>query len=293
MSDLLLDALRDSLKILPFLLGVYVLLVWLEMRFGDTVNQRILRAGAAGPLLGALFGGMPAHFAVMGSALYARRMVSIGTLLAVFLATSDEAVPVILSHPTHVGLLVPIVLTKVTLGIIAGFTVDLVLRRVSGPVDPPDGDLSTEVHEHGCCDHHIAERYPRLLWHPLMHTAKVFLFIFLVTLALNYLIFRVGEDRLGTYLLQHSFWQPVAAALVGLIPNCAASVVITKLFLNHDISFGSAIAGLSAGAGVGMLVLIRENRNRLNTVKILGLLLAISIAAGLLLQLLLPAWMNG
>ena len=168
----------------------------------------------------------------------------------------------------------------------AGYGVDLALRwgrRSAVMTEEARGE--EEISLHACCDHHLSERTAgwRLLTHPLIHTAKVFSFIFLVTLTLNYLIAGVGQDNLSRFLLQRSALQPVLTALIGLIPNCAASVVITQLFLKGALSFGSVIAGLCSSAGLGLLVLAREN-DRADTLRIVGLLLAISIAVGLILQ---------
>jgi hypothetical protein len=347
--EVLEEAILDSVKLLPFLLGVYVAVAVLEYRYGDAISRHILKAGKAGPLLGALFGGIPqCGFSVMGSALYSRRLITTGTLLAVFISTSDEAIPVLLSQPDSLGWLLPIMGTKIVLAIAAGYGIDLVLRAVRSrragqaaagetqhagdvrdeePLHHGTGETAlraeyagvphhheatvtaetpaeTHAHpeidevlrEHGCCDHHIAGDCPRqpsrwstLLWHPLKHTAKVFAFIFLVTLALGYLSHRYEDTVTGLLLPRHLLLQPVLTALVGLIPNCAASVAITQLLIAGKITFGAAIAGLSTSAGVGLLVLLKENRNRRNTLFVLGLLLAISIAVGMLLQVLLPA----
>jgi len=347
MLKVLYEALLDSLKLLPFLLVVYVAVAVLEYRYGDAIGRQIRKAGKAGPLLGALFGGIPqCGFSVMGSALYARRLITVGTLLAVFISTSDEAVPVLLSQPGNLGWIVPIITTKIVIAIIAGYGIDLALHAVrprQGPpthaddesapvshahedfhqqptdeaaleagdiVDPHHHEMTAIAHapaahdhdeidevlrEHGCCDHHIAGECPQqpsawsaLLWHPLQHTLRVFAFIFLVTLALGYLGYRYAGPMSGMLLSRHPLWQPVLAALVGLIPNCAASVAITQLLIAGKITFGAAMAGLISSAGVGLLVLVKENRSRWNTLGILGLLLAISLAAGLLLQVLAP-----
>lgn len=323
------EALRDSLKLLPFLLAVYLVVGWLEYRLGDSIGERLRRAGAAGPLIGALCGCIPqCGFSVMGSALYARRLITLGTLLAVFIATSDEALPVILAQPQRLGVLIPLIGTKVLLALLVGFVADAIVRtRRPAPADPAPVPVhvssdahehehehenehdhghehthehahETESlgHEHGCCDHHIAgecavparARIYTLLWHPLRHTARVFMYLFLVTLAMGMLIAAYGEERLSLFLQAHLALQPLAAAVFGLIPNCAASVIVTQLFLDGAISFGATVAGLSTGAGVGLMVLLRENPDRRNSAAIVGLLLGISIVAGLLLQYVLP-----
>ena len=329
--DVLGEALLDSLKLLPFLLIVYLAVGWLEYRLGDTLGERLRRAGGAGPALGALCGCIPqCGFSVMGSALYARGLITLGTLLAVFIATSDEAMPVILSHPDRFFWVLPLVGTKVLLALVVGFAVDAITHRLRAVPAPPEpvpapvhGNGEEHAHghahghehahahahlpetaalvdevqrEHGCCDHHIAGECPvpgrtrlhALLWHPLRHTLRVLLYIFLVILAMGLLIETFGAARISAFLQGHALLQPVVAALFGLIPNCAASVIITQLFLSGDLTFGATISGLSTGAGVGLLVLLRENPNRRNTAVIVGLLLGISILVGMLLQFFLP-----
>lgn len=320
--SLLLDAIQDSAKTIPLLLGTFLLLEWLEYRSGHFVQARMRHAGKAGPALGALFGSLP-HFSVVGSALYARQMLSLGSLLAIYLASSDEAIPVILAQPKHIGVIVPLVLTKIGVAIIFGLLIDLFVRATARPAAVPEmamvaaapasvvpaqhahadehGEEHAEhaeehaeeedIHEDSCCGHHIPAEKRGWSWltHPLIHTGKVFLFILLVTMTLNYLT-NLGQGHIERFLLQHSPLQPLAAALVGLIPNCAASVAITQLYLKGAISFGSVIAGLCCSAGVGLLVLLKENRDHRDTLRIIALQLLISFGVGLLIQSVLPGW---
>ncbi|MCL5105730.1 MAG: arsenic efflux protein [Armatimonadetes bacterium] len=286
MKQILADALVDSARMIPFLLVIYVLVEWIENRFGRSIQERIKKAAKAGPFLGAVFGSVPqCGFSVLAAAMYTRRMVTVGTLLAVFLATSDEAVPVILAQPDKAGLVLPLLLSKVVIGAVAGYVVDFALGSYAKPAA---GGLPTDdaIDSTGCCEHNISRQDTRrqLVIHPLVHTAKVYAFVFLVSVALNYIIYRIGPHNLGKVFLQHSILQPVLTALVGLIPNCAASVAITQVFLKGGISFGSAIAGLSASGGLGILVLLKENHNTKDTIRVLGLLLGISIAVGIIVQ---------
>ena len=285
MNAIVTDALVDSLEMVPFLLAIYLLVGWLEQRLGAEVQEHIREAGAAGPALGALFGIIPqCGFSVMASGLYARRLLTLGTLMAVYLSTSDEALPVILAQPQKIRTVIPILSTKVVVALLAGHGLDLLSGRRSAE-DAPALAQEEKLSVHACCDHDLTARPRgwRLLVHPLVHTGKVFLFVFVVTLGLNYLMTAVGQESLRRVLLQESPLQPVVTALVGLIPNCAASVVITQMYLKGGLSFGSAISGLCAAAGLGLLVLVKENDRR-DTLKIVALLLLISVAAGLLLQ---------
>lgn len=287
MRALFIDALVDSAKMIPFLLFVYCVVGWLEFQYGMSIRYRIQRAAKAGPALGAAFGCVPqCGFSVLASAMYARKIITIGTLLAVYLSTSDEAIPVILAQPSKLGLIVPLICAKVVIAVIAGYTIDLLFKSYRKSVTISDPDAMKEIKERGCCEHDVTggEKWRELLIHPVKHTMKVFVFVFIVTLAINYMMQTIGERNLARLLLQHSLFQPVLTAVIGLIPNCAASVAITQVFLKGGISFGSAIAGLCASGGLGMLVLLRENHNLRDTVRVIGLLLSISITAGIIIQ---------
>ena len=287
MSELFLDALIDSAKMIPFLLVIYFLVEWFERKFGNTIENRLEKTTKAGPVLGALFGCVPqCGFSVVAASLYSRRIITTGTLLAVFLSTSDEAIPVLLSQPDQIEAVIKLLFIKVIIGITAGVLIDLLLRRRKQRAPLPVSDAPV-VCETGCCKHHLSGPISRwqMLKHPLIHTAKIFLFIFVVTLGLNGLMAWVGEENLGNILMRHSLFQPFLAALVGLIPNCAASVAIAGLFLKGGLSFGSTLAGLCCSGGLGLLVLFKENHNRKDTLQIIVLLVGISTVAGLLIQL--------
>ena len=290
MRELLLDALADSVEMIPFLLVIYFLVELFERRFGGTIERTLQRTAKAGPALGAAFGCVPqCGFSVVASALYARRLITKGTLLAVFLATSDEAIPVILAQPDKAKLVTNILATKLIIGLVSGYAIDFVIGMLSrgkpkrGHQVPVD-----DLHEAGCCKHDLAGRIGKWQWlkHPLIHTAKIFFFIMAVTFAINNLIWFVGEKNVGQVLLKQSLLQPFLAALFGLIPSCAASVAITELFLKGGLSYGSAIAGLCSSAGLGILVLLKENHDIRDTSRILILLVGISTAAGTLIHVL-------
>jgi hypothetical protein len=180
-----------------------------------------------------------------------------------------------------------LLITKLAIGIAGGYLVDLLFRRRKQNV--PDRAAGTkEKHELGCCKHELSGKPGKLqlLVHPLIHTAKIFVFVFAATLAINGLIALVGEENLGRALLRHSLLQPFLAALIGLIPNCTASVAIAELFLQGGLSYGSTVSGLCCSGGLGLLVLLRENRDFKDTLRIVTLLIVISTVAGLAIQLL-------
>ena len=291
MTDIFLTPLLDSLAMVPWLFGIYIALEFVERRYEHLITGRLHRAMRAGPLLGALFGCIPqCGFSVIASALYAQRVISLGTLLAVFLSTSDEAIPVILAQSNHWGTVVWILLTKVIIATAAGYMIDLFSRT---PIpkkekEPHDPVVCETDHSH-CCgrDHSCREPWWRsFVLFPLKHALKVFLFIFLVSLGIHLIVLRFGAENLSRVFLANTFFQPVLTVLIGLLPNCAASVAITEIYLKGGISFGSAIAGLCAGAGLGLLVLFQENKNFSENLRIIGLLAGVSLLAGLVLNFL-------
>ncbi len=316
MSNVLIDALKDSLDLVPFLLAIYIGIAWLEYRFESSIQTYIRKAGRTGPLLGALFGCFPqCGFSVIGSALYARAFITTGTLLAVLISTSDEAVPVIMADPSRLVLVFVLLLTKVCLALLAGYGVDAVTRKKmtltphaaltlgsafnglsthSHVIDQDQlheelspGDAPIEVD--ACCGHHLpgVDKRRALLFHPLIHTVQVFLVLFVVSVGIN-LVLGKGGSHLGSLLGYGSTWQPVITAFVGLIPNCGASVALTEVYLRGGITFGAVISGLSCGAGLGVLVLVRENRSIKDTARIIALLVGISITAGIAIQCIQP-----
>lgn len=307
MIEIFMDALIDSAKMIPLLFLVYMGISLIENRYGNEIAAKVKSAGKAGPGLGAIFGIIPqCGFSVISTALYTKRCVSIGTLMAVYLSTSDEAIPVILSHPEKASVIFPLLGVKAIIAIISGYTIDFILNKTGqqdvksemcAAADESELQgtlnnmimLDVDTQGKGCCGHDCyTQAKPSLkeiLTHPLIHTGKVFLYLFAATLVINMIIFRMGEDTLHKVFLGNSILQPFVVALIGLIPNCASSVAVTEVFLRGGISFGATIAGLSASSGLGLLILLKENPDKMETIKIIGLLFGISVAFGTLIQL--------
>ncbi len=284
MTAWMLEAWRDSVEMLPFLLGVYFLIEWVEARWAGRLQHMLQHSTWEGAAAGALLGCVPqCGFSVMASVLYARGAISTGTLLAVFLSTSDEAVPVILARPDRAGWIVPLVLVKVGVAVAAGVLADRVTGR-GRRVSSPDAPMEPET----CCCHHSVGaqtvRKGQWLLHPLVHTGKVFAYIWGVTVLFNALSGLLGPARLQALLAGHRLLQLPVMCLIGLVPNCAASVVVAQLWLKGVVGFGAAVAGLCCASGLGLLVLARENRNARDTARVVAWMVGASLAAGLLIQ---------
>ncbi len=277
--DIILDALIDTAKMLPFLFAVYLLIEYLEHKASDKLANSLRKLGPFGPVGGALFGCIPqCGFSVAVSNLYSGRLVSLGTLIAVYIATSDEAIPILLSNPQSVGEVWKLIAAKAVIAVLAGLLVDGVMKlchRRGNEENEPYHDL---CEDRGCEEHGI-------LYSAIKHTAQIFTFLFVVSLILGFAIYLLGEERLDRVLMTDSAFQPLLAALIGLIPNCSASVVLTNLYAAGSLSFGSVVAGLSTGAGLGLVVLFRTNKNLKQNIGITALLYAIGAASGLIINL--------
>ena len=276
MADICIDACIDVVKMLPFLYVAFILIEALEHYSTDFTEQILKKVGKAGPVVGALAGCIPqCGFSVMAANLYAGGIISTGTLLAVFIATSDEAILIMLGNPGCTGKVLPLLGIKIVFAVVVGYITDIFLSRYV-TVHKESGGLC----EHCGC-HKSGSGILKSAWN---HTVKVTIYLFLFTVVLNLCIEVMGIQKLSEVLLGNSLIQPAIAALIGLIPNCAASVMLTQLYLNEAISFASVISGLCSGAGIGLVVLFRMNKNKYENLKILGLLYAFAVAAGVILE---------
>lgn len=278
MQDVLIDTLVDAAKLLPFLFVAFLLIEYLEHKISKKNQTAIARAGKYGPVIGALLGILPqCGFSAMATNLYATRIVSLGTLIAVYLSTSDEMLPIMLSEQAPAGTIIGILALKFGLGMLFGLIIDAIWHHVPNK----DTKVSHELCEHAHCDceHHS------VFTAALKHTLSTTCYILIITFVINWLFFLIGQDRVAGLFLRNSIFGPFVAALVGLIPNCAASITITELYLTGVISFGSVIAGLLSSAGVGLLVLFRLNRHPRENIRIIGLLYAISVLCGMMIEI--------
>lgn len=280
-ESILLDGFLDTLKIIPFLFLTYLLMEFIEHRAGERAEDFMRRAGRFSPVVGGALGVVPqCGFSAAAANLYAGRVISVGTVIAVFLSTSDEMLPILISGRISGGAIALILLYKAAVGILAGLGVDLALRLMNRKNEPINIDAICD--EDNChCE--------RGIWYSaLHHTVTTSLFVLLITLAINALIFFVGEDNLGAVMNGKPFIGHVIAAIFGLIPNCAASVALTTLCTEGLISVGTMLSGLFSGAGVGILVLFKVNRRPKENLAIVGVILLIGIVFGLIGDLIFP-----
>ena len=270
MADVILDTLLDCLKLLPFLFITYLVLEFIEHRTKDSLPALISKSRRLMPIVGSALGIVPqCGFSASASGLYAQRVITAGTLLAVFLSTSDEMLPVLISESVGFGTIWKILLVKFCAGCFFGILIDLIFKQKHD--DNVSDDICEMCHDSNC---HCEER--GIVISAAIHTLQIIGFILIITFALNLLIYFIGEDVLSNLILNRPVIGPIIAALVGLIPNCAASVVITELFVSGAMSTGAMLAGLLAASGVGVLVLFRVNRSRLreNLMILVGLYLS-------------------
>ena len=274
MSEVILDTLIDSIKLVPFLFLTYLAMEYLEHKAGEKTTHMVRKAGKMGPLIGGVAGVLPqCGFSAAASNLYAGRVISMGTLLAVYLSTSDEMLPILISAKAEPALIAKILLLKVLIGMAAGFLVDLLFS----------GKQKGHHHIHEMCEEEHCHCEEGIFRSAVNHTVRITFFILLITFGLNLIMHYVGEDALTSFLRDRTVLGPVLSGLVGLIPNCASSVVITQLYLEGAMSFGTMMAGLLVSAGVGVLVLCRVNHNKKENLQIIGLLYLIGVVSGIVL----------
>lgn len=306
-------SLQDTLYLIPVLFITYVIMEWIEHKAGKRTQDAVRDAGIAGPFIGALLGAVPqCGFSAMAATLYAGRVITLGTLFAVFLSTSDEMLPIFIAENAPASMIISILGIKVAIGMVFGFLVDAVLRITRRNEDKLkihelcanadcgcSKDCATcqndpeSVYEHvdDCskgCDHksHVHDHahdhgWSAILKSALKHTVQVMVFILVITFALDCILELVGEDVLSGFLRDNAILSIFASGLVGLIPNCAASVVIADLYIEGILGAGAMLSGLLVAAGVGLLVLFQANRHLRQNLLIVSVLYAIGVACGL------------
>ena len=280
--DILLDVLKDTAKLIPFLFLTYLAMEYVEHKAGEKAKARIAGSGKFGPAAGALLGAFPqCGFSAAASNLYAGRIITVGTLMAVYLSTSDEMLPIFLSEQVPVTEILKILGLKIVIGMFAGFLLDFVTRiLIKSRNHKPDPEV------HSICEHdHCNCEEEGILKSAIHHTLQITLFIFLVSLVLDFIIEFIGNDAMANFITNKPVIGELVAGLIGLIPNCAASVVITQLYLEGALSFGAMMSGLLVGAGIGIAVLLRMNKDIKKNIQIIAILYGYGVIFGIIIEL--------
>ena len=277
MLEVLLETIVDSIKLLPFLFLAYLLIEFIENKAQEKTTKAIEKSGKFGPIIGALLGIIPqCGFSAAAANLYVGRVITLGTLISIFLSTSDEMLPVLISKAAPIGIIIEILLIKIFIGMVCGIVIDLLIKH-------KEADKKEEIHKL-CHDEHCHCEESGIFKSSIKHTLQIFVYIFIVSLILNYAIHYIGEERLASLILNIPILGTIISGLIGLIPNCASSVILTELYLGNILSMGAMIAGLLVNSGIGVLVLFKVNKNLKENITILGILYIISIVSGILID---------
>ena len=261
MIDIIVDTIIDVLKLIPFLFVAFLLIEVLEHKLTNKNKNIITKSKRLGPVIGALLGIIPqCGFSVMGTNLYITRIISLGTLFSIYLSTSDEMLPILISEKADIKIILQIILIKILFGIFYGVLIDLTLRKIKKKQDKTNYEICDKEHCH--CEKGILISSTKHTFH------------------------YVGEDYLSKILLKGTILGPFITSLIGLIPNCGASIILTELYLNNAISLSSLIAGLLTGSGTALIVLFKENKNMKENIFIICLLYTLGVISGLILELL-------
>ena len=278
MLDVILDTLIDSIKLLPFLFITYLLMEYIEHKMKHKSKETIQKSGKWGPFFGSLLGIFPqCGFSVSATNLYAGRVITLGTLIAVYLSTSDEMLPIFISEAVSPIIILKILAIKLVIGMIAGFIIDLVINVLTK-------NKIKENIEQVCEEEHCHCNENGILKSSIHHTLNIFVYIIIISFIINTIVHFIGEEAIANLLLNKPIIGPLVSALIGLIPNCAASVIITNMYLQKVISFGSMMAGLLTGAGIGLAVLFKTNNEIKENIKIVVLLYSIGVIVGIVID---------
>ena len=279
MIEIIEEAIIDSIKLLPFLFITYLIMEFIEHKTKEKTKETIKKSGKFGPAIGSILGIFPqCGFSVSATNLYAARVITLGTLIAVYLSTSDEMLPIFISESVPIQTILKILGIKLVVGMIAGFIIDFVLKlKNKNKKQEEEKIVDLCEKEHCDCEHGIVKS-------ALKHTLNIFIFILLVTLIINVIIYFIGEESIAQFMLNKPIIGPIIAGIFGLIPNCASSVIITQMYLEKVISSATMISGLLVSAGVGIAVLFKTNKGIKENVKIVGILYLIGVISGIVLE---------
>lgn len=276
MKEIILDTILDSLKLIPFLFVAFLIIELIEHKLTDKNKNILIKSKKIGPILGSLLGAVPqCGFSVMATNLYVTRIITLGTLISIYLSTSDEMLIVMLSENIDISLIIKIILIKIIFGIIYGLIIDKIVTNKKTK-EQENYEICND--EHCDCKHGI-------VLSSIKHTLHITLFIFIITLILNIIFNYVGEDYLSKIFLTNTIFGTFITSLIGLIPNCASSVILTELYINNSISIGALIGGLLTSSGASLLVLFKNNKNIKENLKIVLLLYSLGVISGIIIEL--------
>lgn len=276
MKDIIIDTLIDTLKLVPFLFIAFLLIELFEHKFSKKSIKVVESSGKYGPILGSILGIIPqCGFSVMATNLYVTRLITLGTLISIYLSTSDEMLPILISEKAEFSLIIKILLIKLFIGMLVGFIIDKIFK------------VKKEKKNYDICEEEHCHCKESIIISSLKHTLNIVVFILLINFILNICFNYLGQDYLSKILLKDSFFGPFISSLIGLIPNCGASVMLTELYINNAINFGSLISGLLTGSGIAIMILFKTNKHFLENLKIVGILYIVGVLSGIIIELII------
>lgn len=276
MKDIIIDTLIDTLKLVPFLFIAFLLIELFEHKFSKKSIKVVESSGKYGPILGSILGIIPqCGFSVMATNLYVTRLITLGTLISIYLSTSDEMLPILISEKAEFSLIIKILLIKLFIGMLVGFIIDKIFK------------VKKEKKNYDICEEEHCHCKESIIISSLKHTLNIVVFILLINFILNICFNYLGQDYLSKILLKDSFFGPFISSLIGLIPNCGASVMLTELYINNAINFGSLISGLLTGSGIAIMILFKTNKHFLENLKVMGILYIVGVLSGIIIELII------
>lgn len=276
MKDIIIDTLIDTLKLVPFLFIAFLLIELFEHKFSKKSIKVVESSGKYGPILGSILGIIPqCGFSVVATNLYVTRLITLGTLISIYLSTSDEMLPILISEKAEFSLIIKILLIKLFIGMLVGFIIDKIFK------------VKKEKKNYDICEEEHCHCKESIIISSLKHTLNIVVFILLINFILNICFNYLGQDYLSKILLKDSFFGPFISGLIGFIPNCGASVMLTELYINNAINFGSLISGLLTGSGIAIMILFKTNKHFLENLKVIGILYIVGVLSGIIIELII------
>ena len=276
MLDIIVDALIDVLKLIPFLFLAFLLLEYIEQKMKKKNAKVLVNNRKLGPFIGSVLGAFPqCGFGAMATRLFSSRVITLGTLIAIYLSTSDEMLPLLISSGVKMSIIAKILFIKVILGIAFGYLIDLIYRKKKG--------YANEIHD--MCEDDECHCEKGIIHSSIHHTLNIAVYLLITTLIINVIIYFVGEDSISSFLSNSHGLSYLICSLIGLIPNCASSVIITELYLSNMLSLGGLFSGLLTGCGVGLLILFKTNKDIKENLIILSIIYFIGVISGFIIDL--------